>query len=370
MISKKKIVIGFGTRPELIKLFPLIIKLKKNFNLYIINTGQHEDLLVDILRFFKIKIFKNLNVMKKNQNIEDTMSSIILKTSPILRKLKPSLVIVHGDTTSSLSISLAASYCQIKIAHIEAGLRTHTKIEPFPEEINRKTIGSLSDFHFAPTNISKKNLLKEGIKKNIFVTGNTIVDAVNLITSLSNQKTINDFFKLLLKSHYKNNSGIILITCHRRENFESNINIISSTITKLAKIHHDKIFIFPVHPNPNIKKVVLKKIPKLPNIFLIKPIRYDRFLFLFNKSKLIISDSGGIQEECYCFKKPMILLRNYTERPEAISGKLVNLSKINQKNIIILFNKLINKKFKNTIKNPYGIGNSSSKIDNILQKII
>jgi UDP-N-acetylglucosamine 2-epimerase (non-hydrolysing) len=369
-MSKKKIIIGFGTRPELIKLFPLIIELKKNFNIFILNTGQHDELLRDILKYFNLKLNKNLNLMKKNQNSEQLISSIVLNVSPILKKINPNLVIVHGDTSSSLALALASSYSKIKIAHIEAGLRTHIKNEPFPEEINRKTIGSLTDFHFAPTIQAKKNLINEGIKKNIYVTGNTIVDAVKVITSISNENDIKNYLEKKLKINFKNKKDIVLITCHRRENFNQNIKIISQTIIKLSKIYNDKLFIFPVHPNPNIKNEVYKYISKQNNIMLTDPIRYDRFLYLFKKSKLLISDSGGIQEECYCFRTPVILLRNYTERPEAVSNKLVHLSKINEIQIINLFNKLINKKFKYIKKNPYGNGKASLKINNVLIKNI
>lgn len=370
MHKKPKIVIGFGTRPELIKLFPLIIKLKKNFHLFIINTGQHDELLMDILNFFKIKVDINLNVMKKKQNIELMSSSIIIKTTPIVKKINPVLVIVHGDTTSSLSLALSAAYCKIKIAHIEAGLRTFQKNEPFPEEINRKIIGSISDFHFAPTKIAKENLEAEGIKKNIFITGNTIIDAVKLISSTLNQKKIKIFFEKIFKEKSITLNDIILVTCHRRENYDRNIKIISKTIIKLAKKYKDKIFIFPVHPNPKIKKIVYNLIPKISNLYLISPLRYDRFLYLFKNSILVISDSGGIQEECYYFKTPVILLRNFTERPEAIKNKLVYLSPINQNKIINLFEKLIKHKLKTLNKNPYGIGNSSEKINKILLKYI
>lgn len=370
MYKKKKIIIGFGTRPELIKLFPLIIKLKKYFHLFIINTGQHDELLMDILKLFKIKVDINLNVMKKKQDLALLHSSIIIKTTPIIKKINPALVIVHGDTTSSLSIAMSATYSKIKIAHIEAGLRTFQKNEPFPEEINRKIIGSISDFHFAPTKTAKENLKKEGIKKNIFITGNTIIDAVKLISSISNQKNIKTFFEKVLKDKSKTINDTILITCHRRENFDKNIIIISKLIIKLAKKYKNKIFIFPVHPNPNIKKIVYKLIPRMSNLFLISPLRYDRFLYLFKNSILVITDSGGIQEECYYFKTPIILLRNYTERPEAIKHKLVHLSSINEKKITKLFEKLICYKLRNLNKNPYGIGNSSDKINKILQKHI
>ena len=366
MINQKKtILVSFGTRPEIIKLYPLIIELKKNFNVITLNTGQHKDLLDNMLKLFHLKVDFNLNVMKTNQDLNYLTSSIIKLSSPLLKKINPSLVIVHGDTTSSLAIALSSSYNNYKIAHVEAGLRTFNKKEPFPEELNRKILGSIADIHFAPTKISKKNLNYEGIKKNIFVTGNTIVDSVNLINKNLNKKILKHFKDLNIL--FKN--PIILITCHRRENFNNNIKIICVTLIKISKLYPKFNLIFPLHPNPNIRNTVNKYLSNIENIFIINPLRYDHFLYLMKNSKLIISDSGGLQEECFSFNVPVILLRNYTERPEALVSGLVNLTTINSNKIIKLTNHLLKYNFKKII-NPFGNGNASKKISKIIRKII
>lgn len=373
---KKKILITFGTRPEAIKLAPLIIKLKqhKNFLVKVCITSQHKKMLKQVLNLFKIKYEYDLKIMKDNQTLGHVTSKILNKFDLVLNKFKPDLVIVHGDTTTTMASSISAYYKKIDVAHVEAGLRTENIYSPFPEEINRKITSNICKFNFAPTNLSKKNLINENIKKkNILVTGNTVVDSLLLIKKIikENKKIQN---KLVKKFGYflSKKKKIILVTGHRRENFGKGFRNICMALLQIIKKHQDVLIIYPVHLNPNVKKPVKKILKNNPRIILLDPLNYVEFVFLMSKSYLILTDSGGIQEEAPTFNKPVLIMRNHTERPEAVkagSAKLVgtNQSKIYKEVSKILLNRNSLKKIQK-IKNPFGNGNASLKIVKYLNK--
>ena len=373
---KKKILIIFGTRPEAIKVFPVINELNKNkkyFDLTICLTGQHKQMLKQVLDFFEIKPHFNIKVMKKNQSLEELTSNIITKISLIIKKIKPDLVLVHGDTTSSFAASIASFYNKVKVAHIEAGLRTNNLYSPWPEEINRSLISKIAQIHFAPTLTAKKNLEIEGIDKSkIIVTGNTVVDSL-LIKSNKIFK-LNKIKKLLDKkfNYIKKNKTMILVTGHRRENFGKEFENIFKALKYVAERNKEIIIIYPVHLNPKVSLPAKKILGKVKNIKLIKPLDYISFIYLMHRSYLIITDSGGIQEEAPSLKIPVLVTRQNSERPEALkigSAKLVGTnSKIIIKNIYKLLN---NKREYNKMisyNNPYGNGKAAKKIVNFLKK--
>lgn len=369
MNLRKKIVFIFGTRPEAIKLAPLIIEMQKNdkFIVEICLTGQHKEMLEQVLDVFDIKASVNLELMQENQTLIDFASRALAKVDLYLKNNLPDLVIVHGDTSTALYGALAAYYNKIKIAHVEAGLRTNNKYSPFPEEMNRSLIGRLADFHFAPTETSKINLLNEGIKDDsIFVTGNTVIDAL-LYTSKrqSNKKFdipgLKNFDEIL-------RSKVILITMHRRENFGDGLSSICSAIKELAISNKDCHFIYPVHPNPNVLNNVKLHLDNISNIHLIPPLDYNLFVYLMNCSYIILTDSGGVQEEAPSLGKPVLVLRENTERPEALIAGTVKLMGTNKKTIIenveILLNDQVEYSKMSEAQNPYGDGHASTRISN------
>lgn len=363
----KKLLIIFGTRPEIIKLAPLIIELKKNKDIELItcSTGQHKELISQVTKIFKIKIDYDLNVMRKVSTLESITISILKKLPVILLKEKPKYVLVHGDTTTTFTSSLAAFYMKIPVIHLEAGLRTNTPYSPFPEEMNRMLVSKIADIHLAPTRSAYNNLIKEGInKERIFVTGNTVIDSIHAIKNKNRQN-------LYLKNKYKKfiDKKLILITVHRRENYDKNLDNICDAILSLS-LRKDIKIIFSVHPNPNITNKVKDKFKNCKNIILTKPLNYFEFIYLMEKSYLILTDSGGIQEEAPTFSKPLIILRNITERNELIKikgGVLVgsDSQKIVNKTNLLLDNIDEYKKLC-VIKNPFGDGNSSKRIYKIL----
>ena len=378
----KKILIAFGTRPEAIKLSPLIHELKSKenkFNTHICVTAQHRSMLDQVLKTFEIIPDSDLNVMKKNQSISDVTSIVLRKITKILNEFKPDLVIVHGDTTTSLAASIASFYLKIPVGHIEAGLRTSNINSPFPEEFNRQVVGKVSKWHFCPTIKNKKNLLHEGLASNsIFITGNTVIDALNMtLKNISNNKKK----KIILKDKFKKillfdicRTKFILITGHRRENFGYGFKSICESIRELALKFKNIKFVYPVHLNPNVRNSVISTLSKSQNIFLIEPQDYESFCFLMKYSYLILTDSGGIQEEAPSLGKPVLVMRNETERPEAVKAgtvKLVGTSKIKIKREV---SKLINNKnYYNKMAyshNPYGDGKASKRIVKYISKII
>ncbi len=363
-----KLLLVIGTRPEAIKMAPLIRRLQteKNISFEICNTGQHKDLLDPVLEFFGINVNHNLNIMLPNQSLHQITASIITNIKPIIETYMPDYVLVHGDTTTSFASALAAFYSGTKIAHIEAGLRTFDKYAPFPEEINRSLTARLADVHFAPTNSSESNLLKENVTSNIIVTGNTVIDALLDAVDLVNEASPEI---VLLKSKLINiNKKIILFTGHRRENFGDGFESIFSALTKLTSQRNDIVVVYPVHPNPNVKLLAEKHFKHNPNVLLIDPLSYGPFVWLLQKTYIILTDSGGIQEEAPSLGKPVLVLREVTERPEAVDAGTVILVGTDTEKMISITNNLLDDKNLYTrmseLNNPYGDGKASDRIIN------
>ncbi len=367
-----KVLFAFGTRPEAIKLVPVIKELekdKKHFKVEICITAQHRHMLDQVLDIFNIRDDFDLDIMKEGQTLFDVNVRILRGLENLLYKSKPDLIFVQGDTTTAFVSALASFYCKIPIAHVEAGLRTYDKFAPFPEEMNRRLISSLADFHFAPTSRAKENLLNEGINsKSIVVTGNTVIDALYLALKM-NLKVELSFLKKV-----KPNNKIILVTAHRRESFGQPFINICQALKTIIKRNKDIEIIYPVHPNPNIKIPAQKYLGGIHRIHLISPLDYLPFAHLMNKSYLILTDSGGIQEEGPALGKPVLVLRDKTERPEAIDSGTACLVGTNPKRIIRITELLLDSKYEYKkmamVKNPFGDGKASLRIIQFLCKWI
>jgi len=363
----KKISFVFGTRPEAIKLAPVIIEMKKHpeFEVNVCVTAQHREMLDQVLELFNIKPDFDLNLMAPDQTLSNLTSEAIVKLDNYFKSYKPDLAFVQGDTTTVLAASLVAFYNKIKIAHVEAGLRTFDKSAPFPEEINRVLTSHIADIHFAPTETAKRNLIKEGIsEQKIFVTGNTVIDALFYVKDIviKNPPEVNGVNKGILDAA----KPIVLITGHRRENFGQRLENICAAIAELADEFKDHYFIYPVHLNPNVRKPVKEILGNKKNILLIEPLSYLPFVYLMTKAKIILTDSGGIQEEAPSLGKPVLVMRDVTERPEAIEAGCVELVGTDKNKIIAKVKRLITdiehyKKMQMTI-NPYGDGKASARI--------
>jgi len=371
-----KVITVIGTRPEAIKLAPVIKELEKypdKFKSIIVVTAQHRQMLDQVLELFKIEPLYDLNVMSNNQTLSNVTMRIIERFDPIIKKEKPDLIIVQGDTTTTFISSLVGFYHKIKVAHIEAGLRTYNKYRPFPEEINRRLTGVLTDFHFAPTERAKQNLLSEGIlEENVFVIGNTVIDAL-LITleKLKNDKTKLQY--LNYKFPFLNSkSKLILLTAHRRENFGKPLKNICLAIKEIVKNNPSVEIIYPIHLNPNVQNPVKRILKDNQRIHLTDPLDYESFIWLMDKSYLILTDSGGIQEEGPSLGKPVLVLREVTERPEAVEAGTVKVVGLNKDRIIketqrLLDDETVYKKMSKAV-NPYGDGKASQRIVEILKK--
>tara|TARA_B100000575_G_scaffold258630_1_gene230360 strand:- start:8272 stop:9405 length:1134 start_codon:yes stop_codon:yes gene_type:complete len=343
----KKILIVFGTRPEAIKMAPLIKEFEQHsnyFNIKICNTGQHKEMLDQVLEIFEIKPHYNINIMNKNQSLSDITSKIIKNFENILLEFQPELVFVHGDTSTTFAASLACFYNNIPVAHVEAGLRSFDLRLPFPEEANRKLTSQIAKYHFAPTELNAKNLVKEGIEEeNIIVTGNTVIDAlystINLIKRTNRELRV----KKLLSTHEINlEKKFILVTGHRRESFGEGLQNICAALGEIADKNPSIDIIYPVHLNPNVKNIVDSQLNSFENIKLIPPLDYETFIYLMQKSYFIITDSGGIQEEGPSIGKPVLVTRVSSERPEAINEGVVNLVGYEKNKIVKYAQKLIN----------------------------
>lgn len=364
MITKVLSIIG--TRPEAIKMAPVIKELNESdlIDHRLCITSQHKEALMEVVNFFNLKVNYDLDIMKKNQSLFEITIKILSKLEKVLEIEKPDMVLVHGDTTTSFVASLASFYKKIMIGHIEAGLRTHNKFEPFPEEINRKLVDSISDFYYAPTQLAKENLINEGVKqKKIFVTGNTVVDAVELCLDRIEEKSLS-FINQFQKAKNKKN---ILLTTHRRENFGKPLENICDAIIEISNNEIYHIFC-PVHPNPNVKNYIYERFQNIKNITLLDPLKYPEFLFLMSKSDIIISDSGGVQEEAPSLNKKVIILRNFTERPEGLDSGHLYIAGTEKKSIIKVFNKILSSK-PIVDKNPYGNGDASKKIRSHIESL-
>ena len=372
---KKKNLIVFGTRPEAIKMAPLVkaFQSDKSFITKVCITAQHREMLDQVLSFFEISPDFDLDLMKPNQNLYTLTGDILNGMKPVLEDFKPDYVYVHGDTTTTMAASIAAFYSGAKVCHVEAGLRTHNKWAPFPEEINRSITGRVTDYHFAPTLTSKNNLLKENISENsILVTGNTVIDALNISVEKVNSKLFFDDEIKELKSIISGEK-IILVTGHRRENHGQGFINICNALKKIALEYPEVQIIYPVHLNPNVQKPVYDLLSNVSNITLIKPLGYPAFVWLMNKAYLIITDSGGVQEEAPSLGKPVLVMRETTERPEAVEAGTVKLVGTNKEKIVSetrkLFENKENYKIMSELHNPYGDGKAVERIVSFIKNL-
>ncbi len=376
----KKILIVVGTRPEVIKVAPIINELKKSqsdFNVRVCITGQHESMLISALEIFQIKPDYNLKIMEPNQTLFSITSKIINKLEAVLEEFSPDLVMVHGDTTTTLSASIASFYKKIKVAHIEAGLRTSNKYSPYPEEMNRRITSQIADYNFAPTKESFNNLLNEGIDKSkIIITGNTVIDALlqtlNKISDDTDLKRKLEAKLALEDFHLKENRRIVLVTGHRRENFGEKFINICKAIKDLAIANNDIDIVYPVHLNPMVQEPVYNILKDLDNVFLINPLDYESFIYLMNKSYIILTDSGGVQEEAPSIGKPVLVFRENTERPEAVDAGTVKIvgterNKIRDEAQLLLDKEQLYNEMSRSL-NPYGDGQASKRIIKFLTK--
>lgn len=373
-MNKTKHLIIFGTRPEAIKMAPLVKKFQRNddFETKVCVTAQHREMLDQVLDFFEIKPDYDLNLMKPDQNLFSLTADIITELKPVLEDFKPNYVYVHGDTSTSTIAGLAAFYAGAKVCHVEAGLRTHNKWSPFPEEMNRQLTGRLADYHFAPTQQSYDNLVKENIKpRNIIITGNTVIDA--LLDSSEKVKTINNDEIEYLKTIVDSSKKLILVTGHRRENHGQGFINICEALKEIALSNADVQIIYPVHLNPNVQKPVHDTLSNIDNIKLIDPLAYPAFVWLMSQSYMIITDSGGVQEEAPSLGKPVLVMRDTTERPEAVEAGTVILVGTDKSKIINEANDLLNNSSRynsmSELHNPYGDGKACERIAEFIQSL-
>ena len=364
---KKKNLIIFGTRPEAIKMAPLVNQFiaDNRFETKVCVTGQHREMLDQVLNFFDVKPDFDLSLMKPNQNLYNLTGEVIAGLKSILESFRPDYVFVHGDTTTTMAASIAGFYSGAKVCHVEAGLRTHNMFSPFPEEMNRQVAGRVATYHFAPTIKSQENLLKENVSKdNILVTGNTVIDALlessNRVENLENEDVIE------LKNKLDFNKRIILVTGHRRENHGQGFINICAALKEIAVDNPNVEIVYPVHLNPNVLKPVNDLLGDVTNIHLVKPLSYPSFVWLMAQSYLIITDSGGVQEEAPSLGKPVLVMRDTTERPEAVEAGTVILVGTDTSKIIKETQELLDNsdKYKSmsSLHNPYGDGKACQRI--------
>ena len=403
----KKVMLVFGTRPEAIKMAPLVIALKKDkayFNTIVCVTGQHREMLDQVLGIFGIKPDYDLNIMQQGQDLYDITARVLIGMRDVLEKCKPDVVLVHGDTTTSSAAALAAFYKQIPVGHVEAGLRTHNIYSPWPEEMNRQITGRVATYNFSPTSLSEKNLREEDVWGKIFVTGNTVIDALHIVVEkLKNDKALADEqVRVLAEAGYdagrlnetvdsqSPNSKcrrLVLITAHRRENFGEGFIRMLTAMKDLSKKYPDVDFVYPMHLNPNVRKsihevfcpeepnpeIVNRELVnrKFPNFFFIEPLQYLEFVYLMEKSAIVLTDSGGIQEEAPGLGKPVLVMRDTTERPEALESGTVHLVSTDYQKIVGEVSSLLDdaqayKKMSHAV-NPYGDGMACERIIAILK---
>ena len=381
----KNIMLVFGTRPEAIKMAPLVKEFQKQpeqVETVVCVTGQHREMLDQVLRIFDIHPDYDLNIMKQGQDLYDVTAHVLTGLRDVLKEVKPDVVLVHGDTTTSTASALAAFYQQILVAHIEAGLRTHNIYSPWPEEMNRLLTGRLATYHFSPTPLSRNNLIKESVDdRNIIVTGNTVIDALYwVVDKIKNDKVLDsELVKVLVKAGYdvnRLNGGkkLVLITGHRRENFGDGFIHMCTAIKDLTRKYPDVDFVYPMHLNPNVRKpiheVFGEDLSGLGNMFFIEPLEYLSFVYLMEKSTIVLTDSGGIQEEAPGLGKPVLVMRDTTERPEALDAGTVKLvgtdyDRIVNEVSVLIDDKVAYEKMSKAV-NPYGDGLACKRIVNAL----
>lgn len=382
----KKVLLVFGTRPEAIKMAPLVKEFQKyasDFETIVCVTGQHREMLDQVLAIFDIKPNYDLNIMKKGQDFYDVTARVLVGMRDVLTECQPDVVLVHGDTTTSTAAAIAAFYQQIPVGHVEAGLRTHNIYSPWPEEMNRQITGRIATYNFAPTPLSCENLLKEGVDdKKITVTGNTVIDALYwVVNKIKNDVVLNEELKqILAKVGYDterlvDGRKLVLITGHRRENFGDGFINMCSAIRDLKNKYPEVDFVYPMHLNPNVREAIHevfgKDLSNLGNMFFIEPLEYLSFIYLMEKATIVLTDSGGIQEEAPGLGKPVLVMRDTTERPEALSAGTVKLVGTNYDKIVnevctLLDNEMEYEKMSKAV-NPYGDGLACSRIVNYLR---
>lgn len=383
----KTVLFVFGTRPEAIKMAPLVKTFQKDeevFKTLVCVTGQHREMLDQVLRLFEITPDYDLNIMKQGQDLYDITSRVLLGMREVLKDTCPDVVLVHGDTTTSVAAALAAFYQQIPVAHIEAGLRTYNIYSPWPEEMNRQITGRIATYHFAPTELSRDNLIKENVNPNsILVTGNTVIDALHQVVRKIKQDSVLDSeLETLLRTfgydvnRLKEGKKLVLITGHRRENFGEGFMGICRAIKYLSEKYENVDFVYPMHLNPHVRQpihaVFGEDLRNLRNLFFIEPLEYLSFVYLMEKATIVLTDSGGIQEEAPGLGKPVLVMRNTTERPEALKAGTVKLVGTDYSTIITeVSNLLDNQDYYNEMSqalNPYGDGNACDRIVNYLRE--
>ena len=371
---KKKILVVFGTRPEAIKMAPLIKVLDINFEVIVCVTAQHREMMDQVLNIFDINPIYDLNIMKPGQDLYDITTKILIGMKKVLNECSPDMVLVHGDTSTTMATAISAFYAGIPIGHVEAGLRTFNMKAPFPEEFNRKITAAITDIHFAPTKKAYQNLIQEGIKEDsILITGNTVIDALYLALDKAKKlkfpDTLIEDCPFLLEN--KDNK-LILITGHRRENFGDGFEQICKGIAQAATKYPEINFIYPVHLNPNVQEPVKRILSSFENIFLVEPLDYLPFIKLMDKSYFILTDSGGIQEEAPSLGKPVLVMRDETERPEGVSAGTVKLIGTEHQQIFSNIELLIENEEiyiqMSQAHNPFGNGTACLKIDEHLRK--
>ncbi len=383
-MSMKTIMLVFGTRPEAIKMCPLVKEFQKytdKFNTVVCVTGQHREMLDQVLSIFGVEPDYDLNIMKQGQDLTDVTARVLTGMRDVFKECKPDVVLVHGDTTTSTAAALAAFYQQIPVGHVEAGLRTHNIYSPWPEEMNRQITGRIATYNFSPTPLSEKNLIEEKIQGKIYVTGNTVIDALHMVVKkLKGDKALaaKQTEKLATAGYditrLKNGKRLVLITGHRRENFGTGFIHMVTAIRDLKSKYPDVDFVYPMHLNPNVRKpiheVFGENLSNLGNMFFIEPLEYLEFVYLMEKSTIVLTDSGGIQEEAPGLGKPVLVMRDTTERPEALSSGTVHLVGTDYNRIIDEVSTLLDdadayNKMSKAV-NPYGDGYACRRIIEVL----
>lgn len=383
----KTIMLVFGTRPEAIKMCPLVKELQKHaedFKTVVCVTGQHREMLDQVLQIFDVHPDFDLNIMKQGQDLTDVTARVLIGLRDVFKECRPDVVLVHGDTTTSTAGALAAFYAQIPVGHVEAGLRTHNIYSPWPEEMNRQITGRIATYNFSPTQLSEKNLLEENVHGNIYVTGNTVIDALHMVVDKLNTDTnlALEQNKILEKSGYDvsrliEGKKLVLITGHRRENFGDGFIRMVTAMKDLSEKYPDVDFVYPMHLNPNVRKPIHEVFGKdlsRPNFFFIEPLQYLEFVHLMSKSSIVLTDSGGIQEEAPGLGKPVLVMRDTTERPEALKSGTVHLvgtdyEKIMNEVSVLLENQEAYEKMSKAV-NPYGDGLACTRIVEVLKQNI
>ena len=379
----KTIMLVFGTRPEAIKMCPLVKEFQKHsdeFKTVVCVTGQHREMLDQVLTIFDVKPDFDLNIMKQGQDLYDVTARVLTGLRDVFKECKPDVVLVHGDTTTSTAAALAAFYQQIPVGHVEAGLRTHNIYSPWPEEMNRQITGRIATYNFSPTPLSEKNLMEEKVHGKIYVTGNTVIDALHMVVDkLKNDKALaTEQVEILAKAGYdvtrlKDGKKLVLITGHRRENFGDGFIRMVTAMKDLSEKYPDVDFVYPMHLNPNVRKPIHEVFGEdltRPNFFFIEPLQYLEFVYLMEKSTIVLTDSGGIQEEAPGLGKPVLVMRDTTERPEALSSGTVHLvgtdyDKIMNEVSTLLDNATAYEKMSKAV-NPYGDGLACRRITDVL----